>query len=401
MTAILLLPLLSLAGGVAMWCFWLWRRERSRHLSDRDEWRRSFSRLSEEKEALSNQERGRQQTLFDGMVEGVLLVGPDGRIEFLNLSLKRLLGLVTDVRGRSVEAALGRPELGEMLKRVDADGQMIGLELDLTSSVGRFLQVNASVFTAPDGGRRGTLFVFHDLTRMKQFENSRRDFVANVSHELRTPLTLIKGFVQTLLEGGAETKEDEARYLQTVAKHTDRLTFLIEDLLSIARLEGGEAALNRHPIRLQEIAARVAADLAPRALERRVTIVNEMSGTLEGWADGDRLEQVWLNLIENAIKYGRDGGRITLGGRVLPENRVECWVRDDGPGVPPESRDRVFERFYRVDRARSRERGGTGLGLSIVKHIINAHGGQVWVQSELGHGSAFFFTLPQSAEAGG
>jgi two-component system phosphate regulon sensor histidine kinase PhoR len=239
--------------------------------------------------------------------------------------------------------------------------------------------------------------VFHDLTRVKQFEKSRRDFVANVSHELRTPLTLIKGFVHTLLDGGAESPARAASYLQTIAKHTDRLTFLIEDLLTLARLEGGEAAMNLQAVGLREVAARVLADLAPRAAERRMALANELPETLRAWADADRFEQVLLNLVENAIRYGRDQGSISVGGRPVPGNRIEVWVRDDGPGIPPESRDRVFERFYRIDRARTRDKGGTGLGLSIVKHIVNAHGGQVWVRSELGRGSTFFLTLPEAA----
>jgi two-component system phosphate regulon sensor histidine kinase PhoR len=141
---------------------------------------------------------------------------------------------------------------------------------------------------------------------------------------------------------------------------------------------------------------RVAGDLAPRAIQRRISVRNEVPQNLRAWADADRLEQVLLNLIENGIKYGRDDGSVTIGGRLQPENRIEVWVKDDGPGIPPESRDRVFERFYRVDRARSREKGGTGLGLAIVKHIVNAHGGQVWVQSDLGTGATFFLTLPQA-----
>jgi two-component system phosphate regulon sensor histidine kinase PhoR len=215
-----------------------------------------------------------------------------------------------------------------------------------------------------------------------------------VSHELRTPLSLIKGFVETLLEGAKNDPEKCTRFLQTIEKHTDRLTFLIEDLLAISRLESGQVVMNLHQVDLREQTQRVVDDLRARAAEKNVRLENGVPAGLTGRADADRLQQVLTNLVENAIKYGRANGRVTLGGRA-DDHRVEMWVEDDGPGIPPEARERVFERFYRVDRARSRETGGTGLGLSIVKHIVQAHGGEVWLKSDIGSGTTFFFTLPR------
>ena len=328
------------------------------------------------------------------MAEGVLVASEVGRIEFLNLALQRLLAVPKSARGRPLSEALALPELDGMLSRVRTDGQLSGIELDLTRSVGRVLQVNASDFDGLDGGQRGFIFVFHDITRIKRFEDTRRDFVANVSHELRTPLNLIKGFVELLLGGTKVDPADATRYLQTIARHTDRLTFLIEDLLTVSQLESAEAAMNLQPVQLHDVAQRVLDDLQPRAAECRATMENQIPPALHARADADRLEQVFFNLVENALNHGAHAGRVQLEARALPDERVEVCVRDNGPGIPPESRDRVFERFYRVDRARARGTGGTGLGLSIVKHIVNAHGGEAWVQSEPGAGCSFFFTLP-------
>jgi two-component system phosphate regulon sensor histidine kinase PhoR len=232
------------------------------------------------------------------------------------------------------------------------------------------------------------------LTRIKQLESTRQEFVANVSHELRTPLSLIKGFVETLLDGAKDDPDLATRFLRTIEKHTDRLTYLIEDLLTISRLESGQIVMNLHQVDLREEVDHVIEDLQARAASKKVTLINSLPAELPARADTDRLQQVLFNLVENAIKYGRSDGNVTVGGQVNGSNIVELWVTDDGPGIPTESRERIFERFYRVDRARSRDTGGTGLGLAIVKHIVQAHGGEVWVKSELGQGATFFFTLP-------
>jgi two-component system phosphate regulon sensor histidine kinase PhoR len=356
----------------------------------------TIARCQDEERKAIAQEKIKRQTLFDGMVEGVLLVNEEGRVDFLNLSLKRLLGLTSDIRGKPLREALARPELDEMLGRISSEGQMVGLELDFPEPASRCLQVNASLFMASDGRHQGTIFIFHDLTRVKQFEATRREFVANVSHELRTPLSLIKGFVETLLGGAKDDPEQATRYLHTIDKHADRLTFLIEDLLTISRLESGQVLMNLQTVSLRELAARVIDDLQSRSPQKNSLLENQMPEDLCAQADADRLEQVFTNLIENAIKYGRAQGHVRIGGKMLPNNKVQVWVHDDGPGIPAEARERVFERFYRVDRARARETGGTGLGLSIVKHIVQAHGGEVWVQSEPGRGCTFFFTLPHA-----
>ncbi len=184
--------------------------------------------------------------------------------------------------------------------------------------------------------------------------------------------------------------------MQTIEKHTNRLTYLIEDLLTISRLESGQIVMNLQLVELREEVARVLDDLQTRVKEKQAALDNLVPAGLWARADADRLQQVLFNLVENAIKYGRSAGRVSIGAKARSESEVEIWVRNDGPGIPPESRERVFERFYRVDRARSAETGGTGLGLSIVKHIVQAHGGEVGVSSEPGKGTTFFFTLPKN-----
>jgi two-component system phosphate regulon sensor histidine kinase PhoR len=257
----------------------------------------------------------------------------------------------------------------------------------------RWLRVNAAVISNSAGEREGTILVFHDLTRLKQLERTREEFVANVSHELRTPLSLIKGYVETLLDGARNNPEVAERFLKIIERNANRLDLLIQDLLTISALESGRMKLNLQPVALRQLVEKVFSDLHAKAENKNVSLINELP-ELAASADVNRLDQVFANLVDNAIKYGRASGSVRVGGEKMDDGKLEIFVRDDGPGIPPESLDRVFERFYRVDKARSRDQGGTGLGLSIVKHIVHAHGGDVRCESELGKGATFFFTLP-------
>jgi two-component system phosphate regulon sensor histidine kinase PhoR len=207
---------------------------------------------------------------------------------------------------------------------------------------------------------------------------------------------MIKGYVETLMDGALNDPTVSVKFLQTIDKHTDRLTFLIEDLLTISRLESGQENMNFHAMTLHEVVDRVTEDLAQRAGERRVQIVSTIDPELTVEADAARLQQVFFNLIENAIKYGGRDGEVRISVKATNNGFVEVSVADDGPGIPAEAAGRIFERFFRVDKARSREQGGTGLGLAIVKHIVQAHGGEVWVDSGVGAGSRFHFTLKTS-----
>ncbi len=342
---------------------------------------------------MEDQAKAERQTLFNSMVEGVVLLDRSNRIQLVNQSLEKQFMLSVDVRGQTLAEAFRRPELTQLLARLETERKMLSCDLEIGGNEARSFEVSASTVLDRDGRPQGSIFVFHDLTRIRQLENTRREFVANVSHELRTPLSLIKGYVETLLDGAMTDPDLSAKFLQTIERHSNRLTNLIEDLLTISRLESGQITLQLKTIPLRPFTSSLMAEMQSRAKERGTTLVNEIPEPLHGRADPDRLEQVFVNLLENAIKYGRAKGRVIVKGRTV-NGHVELCVADDGPGIPVEARERVFERFYRVDRARSRESGGTGLGLAIVKHIIQSHGGKVWLESEPGRGAQFYFTLP-------
>lgn len=385
------------ASGVAL-ISWLVRQEQM----TRARLREALLRLAELKTTRHLQlveEQSKQQALLDSMVEGVLLLDPQGRVEHMNPALVRLFGLSGEIRDKPVAEVVPLPGLAELAQKTVQQGRLTDQELELPGEFPKTLQVNAVALRDPDRLLAGTLFVFHDLTQYKRLGEQRREFVANVSHELRTPLSLIKGYTETLLGGAKEDPETSTRFLQIIDKHADRLTFLIEDLLTISKLESGQVIMNLQPTNLHEVAAQVVDDLRVKAAERATQLRNDVPEALRIHGDGDRLQQVLSNLVDNAIKYGRPGGRVVVGARSLHEDIVEAWVADDGVGIPAEARDRIFERFYRVDKGRSREQGGTGLGLSIVKHIVQAHGGDVRVESEPGRGSCFYFTLPRVNEA--
>jgi two-component system, OmpR family, phosphate regulon sensor histidine kinase PhoR len=385
------------ASGVAL-VAWLVRQEQV----TRARLREALLRLAEFKTTRHLElveEQSKQQALLDSMVEGVLLLDPQGKVQHMNPALVRLFGLGGEIRGRLVGEAVPLPGLAELAQRTVQQGRLTDQELELPGEFPKTLQVNAVALRDPDRLLAGTLFVFHDLTQYKRLGEQRREFVANVSHELRTPLSLIKGYTETLLGGAKEDPDTSTRFLQIIDKHADRLTFLIEDLLTISKLESGQVIMNLQPTNLHEIAAQVVDDLRVKAAERATQLRNDVPESLRIHGDGDRLQQVLSNLVDNAIKYGRPGGRVVVGARSLHEDIVEAWVADDGVGIPAEARERIFERFYRVDKGRSREQGGTGLGLSIVKHIVQAHGGDVRVESEPGRGSCFYFTLPRVNEA--
>jgi two-component system, OmpR family, phosphate regulon sensor histidine kinase PhoR len=363
-----------------------------------DEQEREIHRLRDHEELSAERAEAQRQALFNSMAEGFLLLDRHGRVQTINQSLLDFFGLENDVRGNSIMEVFRSHELLELWEQVQQEGHFRRVELEFPGKNARSFEVSAAVLPGRSGGIDGGVFIFHDMTRIKQLENTRREFVANVSHELRTPLTLIKGFVETLLDGAKNDPAVTDRFLHTIDKHTDRLTFLIEDLLTISRLESGQVVLNEQKIQLREIVARVLDDLRSRADERKVVLNNEVPENLEALADGHRLQQVLFNLIDNAIKYGRAEGAVWITARAREDNMIESSIRDNGPGIPAESVDRVFERFYRVDKARSREQGGTGLGLAIVKHIIQSHHGEVWLESESGSGSAFYFTLPAAGK---
>jgi two-component system phosphate regulon sensor histidine kinase PhoR len=259
--------------------------------------------------------------------------------------------------------------------------------------VERFLRVHAVPCEAGGPGGPHTVLVIEDLTELQQYERLRKDFVANVSHELKSPLTSIRGLTETLLDGAITDEKNNRRFVALIKEEVDRLGRLIEDLLQLAQIESVEAPVQIQAVDVKSVMEEILPKLQPELDKRGLTLTLDLEGTQPVSADASRLGQVLVNLLVNAIEYNRDGGSVKVTCR--PEDGfLRISVQDTGIGIPSEDIPRIFERFYRVDKARSRRPGGTGLGLSIVKHIVESHGGKVSVESRLDQGSAFSFTLP-------
>ena len=379
---------LALAALVVVHLWWARRMRASE-----DTARAQVDALARSEEAARIQAQAQQAAVFDSMVEGVVLLDREGRIQLANRQFTELFGLTKDSRGQTLMEATRMHELAELITNLSATQPIQDSELRPPGLTERWLEVNAAAMFDGAQARRGTVVVFHDLTRIKKLERNREEFVANVSHELRTPLSLIKGYTETLLDGARNNPEVALKFLQTIDRNAERLKLLIEDLLTISELESGRMRLQSQPLALSPLVVKLCEDFKPRLASRGVRLVNEVP-ELSATADPERVQQVLSNLVDNAIKYGRNEGTVTIRGIMTGDGMIELCVADDGPGIPAEARERIFERFYRVDKARSREQGGTGLGLSIVKHIVQSHGGKVWVESELGQGSRFYFSLP-------
>ena len=388
----MLWPILTfLALGALAVLHGLWRAK-FRQAQERA--RRDYEKIQSAHEGSTGQVQAQQEALFNSMAEGVLLLDPEGRVQLANQAYIRLFGVKADIRARTIMEALRLHELEELVNSLGPEKRVLGRELKLLRPDERWLQVNGSAIFDAQGKRQGTILVFHDLTRLKQLERMRQEFVANVSHELRTPLSLIKGYVETLRDGALHNPEVAPRFLQTIDRNAERLTLLIEDLLTLSELESGRLKLQLKPVPLQEAVQKVLEDFRERAGAKQIELLADVPDLLLR-VDADRLEQVLCNLVDNAIKYCRNEGTVRVQARSAESGQIEVSVQDDGPGIAPEAIERVFERFYRADKARSRGQGGTGLGLAIVKHIIQSHGGRVCVKSDFGHGSTFFFTIPQ------
>jgi two-component system phosphate regulon sensor histidine kinase PhoR len=382
--------ILVLAAGALVWLH-LWWRARFRFATDIAQRKLEAHRHEQEQAALQFQ--ARQEAIFNSMVEGLLVLDGGGRIQLANRSCARLFGTDIEFRGKTLIEALRLHELADLAGSLSASQPVLGSELTLPGERERTLEVNAAAILDPAGQLRGSVLVFHDLTRLKKLERTREEFVANVSHELRTPLSLIKGYAETLLDGAGQDPEVLSRFLQIIDRNAERLRLLIEDLLTISELESGRVKLECQSIDLKPVIDKVLADYQARAAAKGTRLENRAPSLLVH-ADANRLEQVLSNLLDNAIKYGKPAGNVTLQAQVTGSAQVEIAVHDDGPGIPPAALERIFERFYRLDKGRSRDQGGTGLGLAIVKHIVQSHGGKVWAESSPGHGAAFYFTLP-------
>jgi len=345
---------------------------------------------SEQQLDAMSRERDNLQEILASMSEGVLVVDRDGRAQMINPAFYQLFDLVGDFTGRPALEIIRHPGFARLIEDTLRKRQPQSSQIVLPSAERRTLLLTSAVLS---GGERGAVVAARDTTELTRVADMRRDFVANVSHELKTPLAAIRGYAETLRDGALDEPPTARRFTERVLSQCRRLQELLDDLLILSRLEGLDAALDREPVDLDAVARRAVELLTPAAREKRVEIELQEEEVPAVQGDAGNLERLLLNLLDNAIKYNRPDGKITVRvGRCGADALLE--VSDTGIGIPAESIPRIFERFYRVDKARAREEGGTGLGLAIVKHIAQAHGGQVDVESRMGRGATFRVRLP-------
>jgi two-component system phosphate regulon sensor histidine kinase PhoR len=359
-------------------------------------------------------EQSRLAALLDSVAAGILVVDQQGRVVLANRALAEFFSLQTPLQGKRHPEVARNAQAQEVIDLALLQGKVETRELSLPG--GRQLEVQA-VPIRRDGAGQGAVAVFYDLTRIRLLERMRKDFVANVSHELRTPLTAIKGCAETLADGALADPQTAARFVKIIDDHASRLTRLLDDLLNLARLESDQLEVQRESCRLRGLVESCLSAVAQSAAGKGLQIEMEIAPQLNAWCDRRLVEQALINLLDNAVKYTPEGGKVRVwageqehlcpsGGagervEILPgqggSGRPLCvMVSDTGIGIPAADLKRIFERFYRVDKGRSRAQGGTGLGLSIVRHVVEVHGERLWVASALGQGTTFGFTLPSA-----
>lgn len=337
------------------------------------------------------------QAILSSMSEGVVATDITGRISLINPMAAELFNLTHgEGVGEFPYKVFPDSELGDVFHQVYVKGFPIEKEIKW-SNPERVLNLRLAPIRDEVEEIRGVVAVIGDVTKLRRLETMRKDFVANVSHELKTPLTSIKGFVETLLDGDLEDKETTRKFMSIIYQEAERLNNLIHDLLDISKLESGQTELRVKQVELEPLIDSVVLAISNRMNAKNLQLERDIQAKTV-WGDEGLLNELFINLIDNSVKYTPAGGKITVGS-LKGKGETIIYVRDTGFGIPAESLPRIFERFYRVDKGRSREMGGTGLGLSIVKHIVERHGGKVAVQSELGKGSEFTVTIPDVAPA--
>ena len=336
----------------------------------------------------SHQERNRLETILSSMNEGVLMVNDQSEIIYANSAAQRLLNLSDQSIGQSLIEANRNPQLYNLFQMVNVDRKSATDELKLDPMEARETQVTV----VPLKTKNESLILFFDVSQLRQLERMRSDFVVNVSHELRTPLTTIEGYSEILLDTRLESQQKQ--FVEKILQQSGQMALLVSDLLRLARLESGTALLEQEPCFLDDFYQPLIDIFAPIIEDEELKLEWSMPQELPVvFVDPKLIRQIFVNLVDNAIKYTERGNVISVSAKI-DDNMVQCVVNDNGVGIPKAAIPRVFERFYRVDKARNRSVSGTGLGLSICKHICLQHGGAVWVESEVGKGSSFYFTLP-------
>ena len=368
----------------------------------------SWSGLTESVNELITQNAALQQQRSDQLTqleatlgnlrEAVLIVDESNYIHLANRALREIFPGARDLVNLRLELIVRSGPFLEFVRATREGAELPRQEFEIVDGDHTlWIEASGAPIPSPDGKSRWALFVIHDMTGQRKLERVRRDFVANASHELRTPLSIIKGYIETLVDGH-QTMEiaDRDKFLKTIQRHSERLKSIIDDLLALSRLESATPGLKFAPLSLNSYFAELAEEYRnrPQAAGHDLALnVPASVGLIE--ADGEKLAHVFGNLVENAFKYTPKGARIELGAAAADDGEVECWVRDNGPGIPAADLPHIFERFYRVEKGRSRETGGTGLGLSIVKHIVQLHGGRVWAENGEGGGLVIRLRLPR------
>jgi two-component system phosphate regulon sensor histidine kinase PhoR len=333
------------------------------------------------------------EAIFNSMIEGVIVTDSSSKIISINHAIEELFDVKkAQIQGKFFLEGIRNSDISEIISRAIKNAEFISKEIILVMPRAKVVQVNVSPIFE-EGNVTGSAIVMHDITEIRRLETMRRDFVANVSHELKTPLTSIKGFVETLLEGAIEDKENSINFLKIIKDHTDRLNALINDLLDLSHIESKEIVLNKDKFDLAKLVNEIITGFKSQAKKKGVEIKSALPEGLEILADKSKIEQVFANFISNAIKFNKEKGSVLIYSEQFSD-KTKIIIEDSGLGIPVRDIPRIFERFYRVDKARSRELGGTGLGLSIVKHIVELHGGAIGVESIEGLGSKFWFSLP-------
>ena len=353
-----------------------------------DEIRGKVSSLSSEKAKL--------EAVVSGMFEGVILTNERGEIVLANPSIYKLFMVHSSPEGKIPIEMVRSAVIQDIVDRVLKEKQRLTTkELIINVPEEKVIQING-VPVIEKGKLEGAILVFHDITELRRLERVRQDFVANVSHELRTPISSIKGYAETLLEGAINDKENAKDFVEIIYRDSERLAKLIDDILDLSRIESDKMKMALLPTDVESMLERSISIMAKQAKAKSIVIKLDPGAALPKiLADEARISQVLINLLDNAIKYTKDAGSVTVSAREK-DKYIQIDISDTGIGIPEEDIPRIFERFYRVDKARSRELGGTGLGLSIVKHIVQAHGGEVWVKSAVGQGSIFSFIIPKA-----
>jgi two-component system, OmpR family, phosphate regulon sensor histidine kinase PhoR len=341
-------------------------------------------------------QRNETEAVLASMVEGVVALDRQERILHLNEAAARLLGAAPEaLQGRTIQEVVRNRELHRMVRETLSRGESGDRDIALHQAFERVLATRCTPLLDAAGQRMGALLVMNDVTQLRRLETMRSDFAANVSHEIKTPLTAIQGFVETLAQGSVDDPEEAQRFLEIIQKHVQRLVVIIEDLMQLACLERG-GRMDRSLLRtigIKSLLSAAAQLCRSSAEEKKISVEVTCPEGLEARMDGPLMEQAVVNLLDNAIKYSPANSRVTVWAETA-EGQIRIHCKDQGMGIARKHLHRLFERFYRVDKARSRRMGGTGLGLAIVKHIVQAHGGHVTVESEQGLGSVFTITLP-------